>query len=254
MFFDTPTGGFDFRPVEGADHVADDGAHGPGLYELVMTMADSPRGCHPWHARMGITTSASAAGPPYPEWRTRDLWAPHPDPAKAAFAWRFVSRRDDLVAFSTGVNAHSAAGERAITSHRLVGAAMLVGNARRQPLALVELAGAGRGGDEVKEARPLAGSRLLRRAAEDIWEESIAPANEEAQVHIRVQKTHVVLVPSGGFVRTAKGSVVRKATEAKFRGLIDEVYERHGDRWQDGKERFGSISAVTTIDQETHAG
>lgn len=217
--------------MEDAGYVSEEG-ESKDLYEFVMKLNEKSAPIASWHARQNISLATTESPP---EWLTGDLWTPHPDPAKAAFAWKFVCRKDDLISFSTGVTGHPAPIEHSITSADKVSAAILIGNKHQQPLALIELV------DGVEPSRDL---------ARELWEQMIEPANEKVQTHIRVAKTHVVLVPSDGFVRTAKGSVVRKHTEEKFKDLVDAVYEKHGDKWQEAKERYGSISQSTEITVE----
>ncbi|KAG6366016.1 hypothetical protein INS49_000192 [Diaporthe citri] len=231
-YFDVFTDGYEFRRMDDAGYVSEEG-ESKDLYEFVMKINDRSAPIASWHARQDIHPATTK--PPYPEWLTGDLWTPHPDPAKAAFAWKFICRKDDLISFSTGVTGHPAPIEHSITSTDKVSAAILIGNKHQQPLALVELV------DGVAPSPEL---------AREIWQQTIEPANAKVQTHMRVAKTHVVLVPADGFIRTAKGSVVRKHTEEKFRDLIDGVYEKHGDKWQESKERYGSISASTEITVE----
>lgn len=233
-YFDVFTEGYEFRRMDDAGYVSEDG-ESKDLYEFVMKINDKSAPIASWHARQSIHPSTTK--PPLPEWLTGDLWTPHPDPEKAAYAWKFVCRKDDLISFSTGVTGHPAPLERSITLADKVRAAILIGNKHQQPLALVEL---------MEGVEPTPG------LARELWEQNIEPANEKVQTHIRVAKTHVVLVPADGFVRTAKGSVVRKHTEDKFRELIDGVYDKYGDKWQEAKERYGSISQSTEITVEIH--
>lgn len=231
-YFDVFTDGYEFRRMEDTGYVSEEG-ESKDLYEFVMKLNDKSAPIASWHARQNFPPGT--ANPP--EWLTGDLWTPHPDPAKAAFAWKFVCRKDDLISFSTGVTGHPAPIERSIISASKVSSAILIGNEHQQPLALVEL---------VNGVEPSQG------LAREIWKQTIEPANEKVQTHIRVAKTHVVLVPADEFVRTAKGSVVRKHTEEKFKDLVDGVYEKHGDKWQEAKERYGSISQSTEITVEIH--
>lgn len=231
-YFDVFTDGYEFRRMDDAGYVSEEG-ESKDLYEFVMKLNDKSAPIASWHARQNIRPATTKA--PFPEWLTGDLWTPHPDPAKAAFAWKFACRKDDLISFSTGVTGHPAPIEHSITSSDKVTAAVLIGNKHQQPLALVELV------DGVAPSPDL---------AREIWQQAIEPANEKVQTHMRVAKTHVVLVPTSGFIRTAKGSVVRKHTEEKFKDLIDGVYEKNGDKWQEAKERYGSISQSTEITVE----
>ncbi|KAL2292826.1 hypothetical protein FJTKL_07888 [Diaporthe vaccinii] len=233
-YFDVFTDGYEFRRMDDAGYVSEEG-ESKDLYEFVMKLNDKSAPIASWHARKNIRPATTK--PPFPEWLTGDLWIPHPDPAKAAFAWKFVCRKDDLISFSTGVTGHPASLEHSITSADKVSAAILIGNKHQQPLALVELV------DGVAPSPDL---------AREIWQQTIEPANEKVQTHMRIAKTHVVLVPADGFIRTAKGSVVRKHTEEKFKDLINGLYEKHGDKWQEAKERYGSISQSTEITVEIH--
>ncbi|KUI55865.1 Acyl-CoA synthetase family member 2, mitochondrial [Cytospora mali] len=230
--FDVFTEGYEFRQIKDTGYVSETG-EAKDLYEFVMKTSEKAAPTASWHAAQGIHPSTTS--PPYPEWQTSDLWTPHPDPAKAAYAWKFVCRRDDLISFSTGVSGHPAPIERAIHESDKVHSVILIGSEHRQALALIELAGG-------YEPSPELASKL--------WEEVIEPANEKAQAHIRVARTHVLLLPAGSFVRTAKGSVVRTLVEAKFKDRIAEVFEKYGDKWQDAKERYGSISQSTEITVE----
>lgn len=231
-FIDVYSGGYEFRQIKDTGYVTEAGV-AMDLYEFVMKTSEKAAPIASWHARQDIHPSNTA--PPYPEWQTGDLWTPHPDPAKAPYAWKFVCRKDDLISFSTGVSGHPAPIERAILESEKAHSAILIGSEHRQALALVELA---------------EGHEPSAELAKSLWEETIEPANDKVQAHIRVAKTHVLLVPAGSFIRTAKGSVVRKLTEDKFKGRISEVYERFGDLWQDAKERYGSISQSTEITVE----
>ncbi|POS78668.1 hypothetical protein DHEL01_v202945 [Diaporthe helianthi] len=231
-YFDVFSDGYEFRRMDDTGYVSEEG-DSKDLYELVMKITERSAPIASWHARQNIHPSTTK--PPLPEWLTGDLWTPHPDPAKSAFAWRFVCRKDDLISFSTGVTGHPAALERSITAADQVSSAILIGNKHQQPLALVEL---------------VAGVEPSPELSKLLWEQTIEPANGKVLTHIRVAKTHVVLVPANGFVRTPKGNIVRKHTEEKFKGLIEELFEKHGDKWQEAKERYGSISQSTEITVE----
>lgn len=117
-------------------------------------------------------------------------------------------------------------------ANKKVRAGIVSGAMHRQTLALIELA---------------EGLEVSQELAHELWEENIEPANQKTQTHIRVDKTHVLLFPAGSFPRTAKGSVIRRSTEEKFRQEIEGAYEKFGDEWHDAKDRYGSISQTTSI-------
>lgn len=227
IYFEVIHSGLEFRQVVVGHDTKD--AESLPLYDMVFTLSPEsvPYAC--WHARCNITLDSPQ---PYAEYAIGDLWTPHPDPKKAKYAWRFVGRADDLVQFSTGVNIHPGPIEKVLSSQKIISGALVLGNGRQQPVGLVELAP-----DSNKEE------------ATQLWEDVISRQNEAMPVHGRIAKTHTIFVPSGSFVRTSKGTIVRKHTEKKFSDLINSVYEDHGDEWQDGHERYGSIVATVDIAQ-----
>lgn len=234
IYFNTFIDGYEFRPVESSIGSMSDEGEAQDLYEFVMKTTESSAPLASWHARQNINLTTTPS--PLPEWHTGDLWTPHPDPDKAAYAWKFVCRKDDLISFSTGVNGNPAPLECNITATAAkIRAAVVVGAMHQQSVALLELADG------------LAASPAL---AAELWEAHVKPANDKAQTHIRVARTHVVLVPAGAFPRTGKGSMIRKKAEAMFGREIEEVYEKYGDEWHDAKDRYGSISQTTDITVE----
>lgn len=232
VHFNTFIDGYEFHLVEDTGYVSE-GGEAEDLFEFVIKITEKSAPLASWHARQNIDLSNTP--PPLPEWHTGDLWTPHPDPEKKSYAWKFVCRKDDLISFSTGVNGHPAPLERALSANKNVSAGLVCGAMHRQTVALIELG---------------EGQAVSQELASELWDETLGPANEKMQTHMRVDKTHVLLFPYGSFPRTGKGSVVRKATEAKFSKEIEEIYEKYGDVWHDAKDRYGSISQTTSIDVE----
>lgn len=99
VHFNTFIDGYEFRLVEDTGYISE-GGEAQDLYEFVMKITDESAPLASWHARQNIDPATTP--PPLPEWQTADLWTPHPDPAKKAYAWKFVCRKDDLISFSTG--------------------------------------------------------------------------------------------------------------------------------------------------------
>lgn len=226
VLFDPVHSGITFRDVGSETEV--DGKTVP-LYEMVFTLTPDAAKCGGagtanWHAREGIAPDSARAQETFP---IADLWTPHPDPAKAQFAWRFAGRMDDLITFSSGVNFHPGALEKSLASHPAVAAALVLGDGHQEPLALVELVD-GMSPDAPEVAK--------------IWEESIEPVNETAAIHARVAETHVIKLPYGSMVRTPKGSIIRRQSVARFSDKINETYEMFGDEWKEGqRSRYGSV-------------
>ena len=205
-----------------------------------------------WHLSQGLTPENAGPRDSWPEYRLGDLWTQHPDPAKAPYAWRFAGRTDDIITFSTGINMHPAPMERAINASPSVSASVIVGANRRQPVLLVELAEGlqpRKGGHELENGNENGDENGIDGETDperQLWEDVIKPQNTRIPAHARVAHSHILYFPAKTFVRTPKGSVSRKQTERALADEIEEVYRKHGDRWQEGNERFGSI--VHTLD------
>lgn len=228
VYFDTVNTGIEFR--KSSAEFFDEGSQLP-LYELVFTMNEETAHYATWHVRQGITPENTK--PPYPEYRIGDLWTPHPDPAKASYVFRFVGRTDDTFTLSSASNIHPGPVETAIGSHPQARGVLVVGNQRRQPAALIEVA------DGVEPTQEL---------ADDMFESVIQPANDKMPTHATIKRTHVALVPNGSFFRTPMlGKIIRRKTEGKFSDLIHQMYREFGDQWQGRQGRFNSITARTEI-------
>lgn len=227
VYFDTVNTGIEFR--KSSAELFDEGCRVP-LYEIVFTMNEKTAHYATWHVRQGITPENTT--PPYPEYRIGDLWTPHPDPAKSSYVFRFVGRIDDTFTLSSASNIHPGPVETAIGSHPKARGVLVIGNQRRQPAALVELAE----GVEPTEA-----------LADDLFGSVVQAANDKMPTHATIKRTHVALLPNGSFLRTPIGKIIRRKTEAKYSDLIDAMYRDFGDQWQGKQGRFNSITATTEI-------
>ncbi|ROW01433.1 hypothetical protein VPNG_07604 [Cytospora leucostoma] len=242
VFFDPVYSGIEFRDAA-TTYAAEDGSEVP-LYEMVFTITPEVAPVASWHANNGVDIDAVAArkGPPggaagkkHPELRIGDIWTPHPDPAKARFAWRFIGRVDDIITFSSGVNYHPGPMEKLIKGHGAVSEALVLGRGHQQPVALIEL--------HAEE-----GEFAAEDIKDEIWVSCIDPGNSIVPAHGKVSYTHIIILPAGSFIRTMKGNVIRKQTGREFSGAIDGVYAEFGDEWQDGQRRYGSISKSISLE------
>ena len=145
------------------------------------------------------------------EFRTHDLFKPHPDPAKKNM-WRFYGRTDDTIILRSGRKFNPVAAEATISSCPLLTGAMIVGEGRDEKAVLVEPK------EEVGSSET-----EKRRFSNEIWE-WVEKANEEMMTDKVISKSRVMVVEKGGFVRAPKGTVVRKSTAEKYRKVVDEMY------------------------------
>lgn len=241
VLFDMVYSGIEFRDLH-AIYAAEDGSMIP-LYEMVFTLTPDNAPVASWHATQGIDVAAVAAGTDvfkgtagaYPELKIGDIWTPHPDPAKASFTWRFIGRVDDIITFSSGVNYHPGPMERSIKSHEAVSEAFVLGRDHCQPIALIEI-------------REKEGVFDMEDIKNEVWASCVEPANSIVPAHGKLSYHHIVVLPASSFPRTLKGNAVRTQTERKFLEVIDNVYAEFGDAWQDGRDRYGSISKSVSLE------
>jgi hypothetical protein len=202
VYFDVDAAGMVFREKD-LEYFDDDGSKLP-LYELVMTFTPKSQRYSGYWAGLGITTAPPR--PPYPEYPTEEVWTPHPDPRKARYAWRFISRIHDL---NTHANEYGIAMEKIIGNHEKVQDAIVLGKDGERPIALVELA-----------------NGVSPEVAASFWEKTISPENEALPEQVRIDKSHLILVGYGGFERGSEGHLLKRQTEVKYVSEIDAIYGR----------------------------
>ena len=147
---------------------------------------------------------------PITEFRTKDLFSPHPNKPGL---WRYRCRKDDLVLLSGEVKMYAGAIEEAISAHPAIAAVVVGGQNRTRPFLLVE------------PATPLGTDEKKAAFVDSIWS-AVEAENEKHFEAARLQRELVVVVGAEKkMIRTAKGSVDRKATLYVFEGEIDELYK-----------------------------
>ena len=152
--------------------------------------------------------------PDIAEWRTRDLFRPHPTKPNL---WRFHGRTDDIIVLSNGEKFNPSPSESIIAGHHLLSGAIIVGLARFQPALIVEL----------RDGVNLPSEAVV----EEIWP-TVQQANTQAPGHARIIRSMIAVTTTQRFERAGKGTVIRKMTAEKFKSEIEALYaeDTPGDR------------------------
>lgn len=174
---------------------------GDGLYELVV-----PR---------GETRAAHSVFHTYPdkqEYRTGDLFAPHP---LKNGVWLYHGRLDDVIVLSNGEKFNPTSMEEIISAHPLVSRAIVVGQGRFQSAALVEPDwSAWNGGQDA--------------FIDEIWA-VVKKANESAPGYAHLMKDHIGLSsPFKPFKLTPKGTIQRRVVVSDYADEIEDLYRSSG--------------------------
>ncbi|KUJ17080.1 putative NRPS-like enzyme [Mollisia scopiformis] len=169
---------------------------GESMFELVV-FADKD---------LERTSSLYHNYPDVREWRTKDLFKPHPSKPDL---WKFHARRDDILVFSSGEKLNPIPMESSITAVLGVRGALVVGQGYSHAALLVEL------GQDVASSSDL---------PQDLWP-AVEKANTLLPGHGRIAKSMIIITDaSKPFVRAGKGTVVRRLTEELFAEEIQKVY------------------------------
>ncbi|KAH6675144.1 putative NRPS-like enzyme [Halenospora varia] len=170
---------------------------GEGMFELVV-FADKD---------LERTSSLYHNYPDVHEWRTKDLFKPHP--SKPGL-WKFHARKDDILVFSSGEKLNPIPMESSITAVSGVNGALVVGQGQAQASLLVELSQNGPFSSDPRQ---------------DLWP-AIETANALLPGHGRIARSMVLIADSTKpFVRAGKGTVVRRLTEDLYATEIQKLYE-----------------------------
>ncbi|RWA08436.1 hypothetical protein EKO27_g6678 [Xylaria grammica] len=144
------------------------------------------------------------------EYQTKDLFVRHPEKANL---YKYYGRKDDIIVLANGEKFNPIPLELNVQNEPSLKGALLVGNRRTRAALLVES----------KERLDEIGRREL---LEKLW-----PLVEKSNLLVpgqgRVQKTMLICASSDKpFVRTGKGTIVRKLTEEAYNEEIDRLYSQ----------------------------
>lgn len=144
--------------------------------------------------------------PDVEEWRTRDLFKPHPSNPNL---WRFHGRTDDILVLSNGEKFNPVPMEGIVQGHELVSGALIVGQGRFQAALLVE---------------PRHNVMTQDSLIDEIWP-SVQQANVEGPGHAKILRSKIVITsPEKPFLRAGKGTVVRGTTTKLYASEIESLY------------------------------
>ncbi|KAK8119834.1 thioester reductase domain-containing protein [Apiospora kogelbergensis] len=185
-YFDVEAGGCVFKERDDLEYFGDDGAR-LELYELVMTLTPQSQRYIGYWESLGEGTKAPPR-PAVPGVPDQGGVDAAPGPGQGRFALAF---------------------EKALGKHGMVQHAIVLGEVDATPAVLIELA-----------------DGVTRFDAIGLWREAIAPTNADVPEGSRVAENHVILIESGGFVRSSEGHMLRTQTQQKYQAKIDRVYGR----------------------------
>ncbi|GAP88342.1 putative NRPS-like enzyme [Rosellinia necatrix] len=145
------------------------------------------------------------------EYRTKDLFEPHPH-VPDAWCWR--ARADDIIVFLNGEKTNPVSTEHYIVTRNpgLISGAIVIGAQRFEAALII---------DPVTNEGPLTTSEQAT-LIERVWP-SVDEANRSAPAHARVDKS-LILVATQPLIRSGKGTVQRAASVAQYTAEIDKLY------------------------------
>ncbi|XP_044715058.1 AMP-binding enzyme domain-containing protein [Hirsutella rhossiliensis] len=160
------------------------------------------------------------------EWSMNDLYDQHPDPNKP-FLWRYRGRKDDVIVLSNGEKLTPVLMETALARSSLVRGAIIVGQGRFQPLALIDLV-PGVEHPEDQQSRHELIQRLLPVVAE---------ANKHAPRHGQLDRHHILFAdPSKPLHFLGQSKIQRRITNELYSTEIEAFY-KHIERRNIAPER-----------------
>ncbi|KAL8948969.1 MAG: hypothetical protein Q9222_004891, partial [Ikaeria aurantiellina] len=204
FYFDPKLEGFHFEQYE------------ENLWELIIVR-------HPY------TDSFHSTWYTFPEedhYVTHDLFHKHPSKENL---WLYAGRSDDVIVLSNGEKLNPLAMQSAMLAHPDVSGVLVLGQARFEPAALLEL----------RHGQPQ--SEHERQAFDKSFQPYIDQANENAPTYAKLLYDHIFFTkPEKPMVRADKGTIKRSATAKLYAKEADEFYDQ-----------IGSTNASTSVKLDT---
>ncbi|KAI4218683.1 MAG: hypothetical protein L6R36_008811 [Xanthoria steineri] len=172
-----------------------------GLYEQIIVRSKST---DPYH-------STWYTFPDQDRYATHDLYAKHPSKENM---WLYAGRSDDVIVLSNGEKLNPNAMESVLRSHPDVKGALVLGQARFEPGALIEL----------RHGYPQSSGK--REALRQSFQPHIDKANDGAPAYGKLRYDHVIFAkPEKPMLRADKGTVKRLSTLKLYEQEINDFYD-----------------------------
>ena len=176
---------------------------GEGLYEQFFLRHPST---DPYHATFYTFPDVS-------EYSMKDLFSKHPTKPNL---WFYEGRADDVIVFSNGEKFNPSAMEATLRTHPDVNRAIVVGQARFEPAALIEL-----------KSSP---SEEDKKNVLNSFTPYLIKVNETAPAYAKLQRDHIAFTkPDKPMAMADKGTVKRAATTKAYEKEIEEIYANADD-------------------------
>ncbi|KAF2085480.1 acetyl-CoA synthetase-like protein [Saccharata proteae CBS 121410] len=142
------------------------------------------------------------------EYATKDLFARHPT---KPYLWQHRARSDDVLVLSNGEKVVPIPMEAEISKCPQVSGALVVGHARFETAALIEMD---------TSAQQIPNAEKLAAVAD-----YIERANDAAPGHARISRDRIIFTsPDKPMLRAGKGTILRKATLTLYESEIEDLY------------------------------
>ncbi|CBF83739.1 hypothetical protein AN2924.2 [Aspergillus nidulans FGSC A4] len=172
----------------------DEAKEKPEFFEMVLRREELPQ-----------KQAVFANFPDLDEWHMRDIFYRHPT---IPYYYKYQSRKDDVIVFSTGEKTNPIDVEAGINSLPGVAASLVVGHKRPYPVLLVELAASATVDDTLPD---------IHRVLEEL--------NKLSMKYAQIHRGDVLFAePEKPFVRTPKGTINRSQTNKLYAEEIEALY------------------------------